>query len=133
MIKPSGGAGQRAPAASQAAPKLQNEFGLKSGKTRRIFVGVNVSFASLSGRAHIELGRALKLRDVTGSAPLKQGRRAWTAEATRRQAKGARSKSAKLCEGGINDAPFQAEVQFFLDYLMVLRRIDHRLVLASSG
>ena len=48
MIKPSGGAGQRAPAASQADPKLQNEFGLKSGKTRRIFVGVNVSFASLS-------------------------------------------------------------------------------------
>src|SRR5262245_25057644 len=48
VINPSGGAGQRAPAASQAGPKLQNDFGLKSGKTRRIFVDVNVSFASLS-------------------------------------------------------------------------------------
>jgi hypothetical protein len=47
VIKPSGGAGHRAPATSQAAPKLQNEFGLKSGKTRRIFVDVNVSFASM--------------------------------------------------------------------------------------
>src|SRR5215472_14369581 len=81
VIKPSGGAGQRAPAASQAAPKLQNEFGLKSGKTRRIFVGVNISFASSS-----------------------VGQRC-------------RSKSAKLYNGGINDAPFQAEVQSFLDYL----------------
>ena len=65
VIKPSGGAGQRAPAASQAAPKLQNEFGLKSGKTRRIFVGVNVSFASLLGTGHIEVRRALKFRDAT--------------------------------------------------------------------
>jgi hypothetical protein len=48
VIKPSGGAGQRAPAASQAGPKLQNEFGLKSGKTSRTFVDFNSSFACLS-------------------------------------------------------------------------------------
>src|ERR1700724_4457771 len=63
VIKPSGGAGQRALGASEAAPKLQNEFGLKSGKTRRIFVGVNVSLASLLGTAHVEVSRALKFRD----------------------------------------------------------------------
>jgi hypothetical protein len=81
VIKPSGGAGQRALAASQAAPKLQNEFGLKSGKTRRIFVGVNVSFASLLGTAHIEVSRALKFRDATIGATETRSR-TWAAGAT---------------------------------------------------
>jgi hypothetical protein len=102
VIKPSGGAGQRAPAASQAAPKLQNEFGLKSGKTRRIFVGVNVSFAPLSGTAHIELNRAHKPRDdgigATETRTPHFGR--WGDADLAATGQRCRSKSAKLYEGG---------------------------------